>query len=117
MKLAWRERVHVLPRLVDPLDRTEGALTKDLSDEDVLNKKGYRVYATNEGVLKSLRGDKHAKTIIDTVLRRSKLEKLRGTYYHGLPELAGTLHWKEGYMHGQFNQVVAITGRLSSSKP
>ena len=117
VKLGWKERIHVMPQLVAPPDRSEGKETKDLSDEDVLAKKGYRVYATNEGVLKSLKTKGTASTIIKTILQRSKLEKLRGTYYHGLPELSKTLNWKPEYMHGQFNQVVAITGRLSSSKP
>jgi DNA polymerase I-like protein with 3'-5' exonuclease and polymerase domains len=39
------------------------------------------------------------------------------TYYRGLLKLATELNWKENKIHGQLNQCVARTGRLSSSKP
>lgn len=102
-KLGWVDYTYDLPKIVEPLKGSE------------LKKDGY--YSTDEQTLRQLRGDAHAKKIIGLILRRSGLEKRRGTYYQGLPELRTTQGWTEGTLHGQLNQCVARTGRLSSSKP
>lgn len=91
---------HQLPRLFQPLKGSE------------LLKEG--MFATDESTLRKLKGK---KSIINLILELSKLEKLNGTYYKGLVKLRETMHWPEGTLHGQFNQCVAQTGRLSSSKP
>lgn len=91
---------HILPRLYTPLKGSE------------LQKEGF--YATDEGTLRKLKGK---KDIVNLLLELSKLEKLNGTYYKGLPKLRETMHWPHGILHGQFNQCIAATGRLSSSKP
>lgn len=91
---------HVLPRLYTPLKGSE------------LLKEG--MYATDEATLKKLKGK---KAIVTMLLELSKLEKLNGTYYKGLVALRAKMHWPEGLLHGQFNQCVASTGRLSSSSP
>lgn len=92
---------HKLPRLFEPIKGSE------------LKKVGY--FETNEGVLKKLKGPH--KKLLDKLLRLSKLEKLNGTYYKGLPKLNEEMHWPKGKLHGQLNQTLAGTGRLSSSKP
>jgi DNA polymerase I len=92
---------HQLPRLFEPIKGSE------------LAKEGY--YETNEGVLKKLKGKN--KSIIEKLLHLAKLEKMNGTYYLGLPKLNAEMHWPKGKLHGQFNQTLAATGRLSSSKP
>ncbi len=117
----------IFPRLVPPLEGTEVKDTKDLSDRDIemLNVKRlaerktpiHRVYYTNENVLRSLPARGQAKEIIKTNLRLADLSKLSGTYYFGIPKLIATMAWEGGLIHGAFNQVVARTGRLSSSKP
>lgn len=96
------ETEHQLPRLIEPLPRSE------------LAKIGY--YSTDEGTLRKLKG-KAAKKYIPLFLKRAKLKKLIGTYYEGIPKLAKQMNWEPEYVHGQFNQVVAATGRLSSSRP
>jgi DNA polymerase I-like protein with 3'-5' exonuclease and polymerase domains len=93
----------VMPRLVSPLKGSE------------LAKEGY--FATNEPTLSSLRTVGATKKFIAMLMERSGLEKRRGTYLHGLPEMMKEMDWDENMIHGQFNQCVAITGRLSSSKP
>jgi DNA polymerase-1 len=93
---------HKLPRLVEPLPKSQ---TK---------KEG--VYKTDEATLKKLKGPA-AKKFVGPLLDLSKLDKLNGTYYKGIPELAEEMNWPEGEIHGQFNQVVAATGRLSSNAP
>jgi len=80
-----------------------------------LKKEGF--FATNEATLRSIKGDKRTRRIIDNLLNLSKLEKLNGTYYLGLQELHKEKDWESGTIHGQFNQCVARTGRLSSSSP
>lgn len=91
------------PRLVDPPKGSE------------LQKEGY--FSTDEDTLRSCGGSRKVKKLIDNLLTRSKLEKLRGTYYKGIPARIVESNSFDGTLHGQFNQCVARTGRLSSSKP
>lgn len=82
-----------------------------------LAKEGF--YATNEPTLTTLlekaRGE--YKSILETILHRAKLEKRRGTYYHGLPKRIVEMGWEDNIIHTSYNQCVATTGRLSSTKP
>jgi DNA polymerase-1 len=80
-----------------------------------LKKEGF--YATNAETLNNLRASGVARKIIALLLRRGEIEKLRGTYLHGIPKLIKENGWEPNIIHGQLNQCVAITGRLSSSKP
>ena len=80
-----------------------------------LKKDGY--YATDEKTLKRLRGTKEAKAKLSLLDERSKLEKLRGTYYAGFPKKIAEMGWRDNYLHPSFNQCVTVTGRLSSSNP
>jgi DNA polymerase I len=91
---------HPLPRLYQPLKGSE--MAKD------------GVFATDEGTLRKLKGK---RKVLDLILELSKMEKLNGTYYKGLVKLRREMNWKSGKLHGNFNQCVAQTGRLSSSKP
>lgn len=93
---------HVLPRMVEPLPKTE------------LAKPG--LWATNEPTLKKLKGP-FAKKYVEHILGVAKQDKLIGTYYEGIPKLNKEMDWEPGMVHGQLNQVVASTGRLSSTKP
>ena len=67
--------------------------------------------------LKTRAKSKEAKDLIDLLMRRAYLEKLQSTYFGGYPKLVEQYGWEQGVMHGQFNQCVAVTGRLSSSNP
>jgi DNA polymerase I-like protein with 3'-5' exonuclease and polymerase domains len=93
---------HVLPRMVEPLPKTE------------LAKPGY--WATNEPTLKKLKGP-FAKKYVEHILGVAKQDKLIGTYYEGIPKLNREKDWEPGVIHGQLNQCVAATGRLSASQP
>lgn len=94
------ERIdHVLPQLCVPLEGT--ALKKD----------GY--FSTDESTIRQLDGH---KPIRDQLLRRAKLSK-ELDYLDGLPKLIAEMDWDENVLHTSFNQCVATTGRLSSSKP
>lgn len=96
--------VHVLPRRVDPLQRSE------------LKKEGY--FSTDDKTLTKLRPkDKETKELIAGIQRLREIYKKAGTYYHGLPKLYKEMGWTENKLHGSLNSCVAITGRLSSTKP
>jgi DNA polymerase-1 len=68
-------------------------------------------YATGEDVLSKLAG-KHA--IVGKILDYRELVKLKNTYVDTLPELVNP---RTGRIHTSYNQVVAVTGRLSSDNP
>lgn len=103
-KYGWKDYTYTMPRLVTPLPKTE------------LKKAWY--WQTGEDVLKSLKPrDKAAKRVIQVILELAKLEKIVNGYYKGLPKLREKMNWKFGYLHGNLNQCVARTGRLSSTKP
>ena len=74
----------------------------------------FEKYKTNVDTLKKLKGN---KDLLDLLLRRGSLIKLSGTYYQGLPKLIDEMNWNKNIIHGQLNQCVTKTGRLSSSKP
>ena len=102
-KEKWVEHEIKFDRLVSPLKGSE------------LTKEGY--FSTDEATLKSLRGTKYAKELVELILTRATLEKRLTTYYTGLVDLRTSMNWNVNKLHGQLNQCVARTGRLSSSKP
>jgi DNA polymerase I-like protein with 3'-5' exonuclease and polymerase domains len=99
-KLKNEDVVHVLPRIYTPIPGTE------------LKKASY--YATNEGTLRKLKGN---KKYIELLLELAKHEKLLGTYYRGIPKINAEMNWEPSILHSNFNQTQTATGRLSSSKP
>lgn len=104
---AWKSRIVKkevkVERQVEPLKGTEG------------KKEG--MFATNEDILRSLKARGIAKKIITSLLERRGLEKLRGTYLHGIPKRIIESIWEFSLLHGNLNQTRVITGRLSSDKP
>jgi len=102
-KYGWKETTYELPRLVNPIRGSE------------LKKEGY--YATGEDVLRSIKCRGEGKKVIEIILQLAKLEKIVGTYYKGLPKLRDKMNWTKNKLHGNINQVVAKTGRTSSTKP
>lgn len=68
-------------------------------------------YATSEDVLVKL---EKLHPIVSKILDYRELVKLKSTYVDTLPELVNT---RTRRIHTSFNQVVAVTGRLSSDNP
>jgi len=68
-------------------------------------------YSTGEDVLSKLE-NKHP--IVRRILDYRELVKLKNTYVDVLPELVNP---RTGRIHTSYNQVVAVTGRLSSDNP
>lgn len=73
--------------------------------------KGGTGYSTDASVLDALK-DEHI--IVSKILDYRHLTKLRSTYVDALPK---EILEYDGRLHGEFNQTVAATGRLSSSNP
>ncbi|MDB5179108.1 MAG: polymerase [Patescibacteria group bacterium] len=73
-------------------------------------KKGKTGISTAAGELEKLRD---AHPIIDLIMEYRELDKLRSTYVNALPDMVG----RDGRVHTSFSQVIAQTGRLSSSNP
>lgn len=103
-KYKWEDKILTLPRIFTPLPKSE------------LAKEGY--YSTDEATLKQLSvKSKKAEDVMSLIQTRATLEKRLTTYYRGLNKLNDEQNWRKGILHGQLNQCVARTGRLSSSKP
>jgi DNA polymerase-1 len=68
-------------------------------------------YSTGEDILSKLE-NKHS--IVRRILDYRELVKLKNTYVDVLPSM---IHAQTGRIHTSFNQVVAVTGRLSSDNP
>jgi DNA polymerase I-like protein with 3'-5' exonuclease and polymerase domains len=123
----WGEVEKHFKQLVKPPKNSEHAATKEMSDEQLMmhNQKQleegkrllYRTYKTDEPTLKSLKGTKKVKKIVELLIRYSELDKLYSTYYKGLPDKIVEMDWPDGELHGNFNMCVVPTSRLSSSNP
>ncbi|MFH1005403.1 MAG: DNA polymerase I [Bacteroidota bacterium] len=68
-------------------------------------------YATGEDVLKKLKG---THPVVDKILEYRELQKLKNTYVDALPLLTNP---RTGRVHTSYNQIMAVTGRLSSDNP
>lgn len=91
------------PRLVEPLRKTE------------LKKAG--IYKTSADVLKDLKAKGKVKDMIALLLELADIEKQVGTYLKGIPKLIEEMEWQDNTIHGNLNQCVVVTGRLSSNRP
>lgn len=68
-------------------------------------------YSTSADVLDGMRGQHPA---LDLILEHRELSKLKSTYVDALPEAVDP---NTGRVHTSYNQVGAVTGRLSSNNP
>jgi DNA polymerase I-like protein with 3'-5' exonuclease and polymerase domains len=110
-KTYWKTETLQFSGYFTPLKGTKTKLvSKALGTE-------FSIYASGADVLKQLRKPTKAhRRIVELLLERAEKEKLLSTYYGALPELLEKMEWGD-MLHGQYNQVVAATGRLSSSNP
>lgn len=68
-------------------------------------------YSTAVNVLEQLQG---THEVVDLILEYRQLDKLLSTYIEALPQMVSP---KDGRLHTSYNQVGAVTGRVSSSDP
>ena len=97
------QRHFELPRLVQPLEGSE------------LKKEGY--WSTDDKTLRSLKTTKEVRRVLELLKQHSECTKLASTYMIGYPKLIKTMNWPDNELHGNLNQCVAVTGRLSSTRP
>lgn len=74
-------------------------------------------WSVDDKTLKKVKAKKAAREFIDLYQAYNKLEKLRSTGLMGCINIIKELNSMPNTLHPQLNQCVAITGRLSSSKP
>ena len=123
----WSSKPYSFVQQVKPLPDTEVKPTSEMDDRSLTeeNRKRQelglnpfvRHWSVAEPVLRRSHAKGKAKKIIDLILRRAYLGKLDSTYYTGLIEKRSEYGWSGDELHGNFNQCVARTGRLSSSEP
>lgn len=100
-KFKNEEVIHTLPRMYNPPKGSESS------------KDGQ--WSVDEDTLRTIKGGSF--DLINKILEIKGLSKLQSTYVRGLEEKHTEQHQPKNYIHGQYNQVVAATGRLSSSNP
>jgi DNA polymerase I-like protein with 3'-5' exonuclease and polymerase domains len=83
--------------------------------KSALQKEGY--FSTDEVTLKTIKASKKDRVVLEQLDQYAKIEKLKGTYYDGYNKLRERMNWPTNRLFPQYNQVVAKTGRLSSSNP
>jgi len=86
-------------------------LFERLKIADNARKTKTKQYSTSEEVLMQL---KRAHPIVEKVLEFRSIRKLLTSYVETLP---GLVHPRTGRIHTEFNQAIAVTGRLSSANP
>lgn len=101
---------HTFDRLVNPLKDTLTANSKKKENAK-------QIWSVGEDVLKQLKGSNKAKEIINIILEHRRIYKAVSTYLVGYGDLIKQMGWENNVLHPNFNQCIAKTSRLSSSKP
>ncbi len=96
---------------INSTQQLQRVLFEELKLSTKAKTKGGTGYSTDSAVLEALKDDHE---IIAKLLDYRHLSKLRSTYVDALPK---EISRRDGRLHGEFNQTVAATGRLSSSNP
>ena len=100
----------VFPKLFVPLERTEVKKTVDNPEATT------RLYKTDSETLKQLKTSRKTKEILELLQERA--EKIKVVeMVAGIFKRFQEMEWEDDFIHGQFNQNVTITSRLSSSGP
>lgn len=101
IKYNWTQEFVSYPRLFNPPPAKKDKLPGTGKDEIK------KLKATN----------KHTRRIKELLVLYSEMDQQLSLYYKGIPELSAEMGWSDGIIHGQLNQCVAVTGRLSSTRP
>jgi len=111
IKRYWFEKEVVFPKRFNPL---EGTMLKKCQAEGYT---GPLYYQIDDPTLKQLKTrKKEDKELLDSLFKQAKTSKIIETIESFL-KLLETYEWEDNLVHGQYNQNVARSGRLSSSKP
>jgi DNA polymerase I-like protein with 3'-5' exonuclease and polymerase domains len=110
-KNTWHVEVVTFPGYFTPLENSEVSKTKGKAEATT------RFYKTDVPTLSSLKGGgKVGKEIVALLQARGEKQKLV-EMLESLFKQFQTKQWEGNLVHGQYNQNVAVTGRLSSSSP
>ncbi len=110
IKNSWHIERVVFQQLFKPLEGTELKKTKDAQAPVT------RYYQTDAPTLQSLKGSKENKVLLGLLQERSAVQKV-AEMLESIFKLFDKFQWQDNLIHGQYNQNVAVTGRLSSSSP
>lgn len=112
-KNVWAKVTIDFPRMFRPLDDSELKKTAEKTDQEAPT----RYYSTDQTILAQLNSNRKSKLqILAAIKQRSKLIKV-SEMLESILDLFVEKHWENATIHPQYNQVVAVTGRLSSSQP
>jgi DNA polymerase I-like protein with 3'-5' exonuclease and polymerase domains len=107
----WHEESVVFPQRFKPLEGTELKKTRENPSATT------RFYQTDDPTLSQLKSkDKYSKRLLELLASRAVLGKVSEMIV-SINKKRTDLNWTDGMIHAQYNQNVAITGRLSSSNP
>lgn len=111
VKNRWYTETVSFPSRFRPLEKTELKKTKDNPLATT------RFYAVDDPTLAQLKSRRNEdKELIRLLRERSKLLKV-AEMITSINKKREELNWQDSLLHAQFNQNVAVTGRLSSSNP
>ena len=111
IKRNWHTESVQFPQRFKPLEGTEVKKTAKLKDAAV---RYYQVDAPTLSQLKSR--NKEDRQLLQLLNERSEKTKVV-EMVESIVKKASEMNWQDNYIHGQFNQNVVVTGRLSSSGP
>ena len=107
----WFSQTVSFPRKFTPKERTEVSKTRSNPPE------GNHFFQVDGPTIQSLKSRrKEDKILLQFLQDRSKIIKVL-EMVRSLLKLMDEKQWNDGFLHGQFNQQIARTGRLSSSTP
>jgi len=107
----WFEEIVEFPQRFKPLPNTELKKTRENPSATT------RFYQTDDPTLSQLKSkDKISKRLLELLGSRAGLGKVAEMIV-SINKKRTDLNWTDGMIHAQYNQNVAITGRLSSSNP
>jgi DNA polymerase I-like protein with 3'-5' exonuclease and polymerase domains len=109
-KNSWHKETVAFVQHFKPLEGSEVKKSKDKVVAET------RFYQVDIPTLSSLKGSKEGKALILLLLQRSEKTKLV-EMLESLFKQFNEKQWEHNLVHGQYNQNVAVTGRLSSSAP
>lgn len=111
VKNSWSVEQVIFNGYFKPLENSETKKTKDKPEATT------KFYQTDMPTLQSLKGGgKEGKDILCLLQARSETQKLV-EMLESLFKQFTEKQWEHNLVHGQYNQNVAVTGRLSSSGP
>ena len=109
---SWFVETVVFERRFVPIEGTEIKKSAENKDPNAV-----RIYQTDAPTLSQLKTrKKEDKELLQLLSQRSAMLKVC-EMIRSIIGKAEELNWQGGYLHPQFNQNIAITGRLTSSAP